>query len=286
MDKDSSGFNQSQHAAQEKREALREVWNKARGSVANADRWHDFSEQFHLLVDRDDPHPLQARGDWVNGWQYRWGDRRIIMRFEAIAERAGHELGCPDWREPKHFWQDCAFFYLDQTYRPGPHHSEQTPGRPALQIRLMPIREDSLPTTDSNSFVSPPAAAKRKIAVVRAILTASEELCLWLETQAGDATPAKSAPPSTRVSIAVDANGTQGQVPAGIPFPNRAKWLADRLRERAWNPHDLARFHGPDSKTTSKVLKGLPVRPDVLQKIAAGLSFNHQHVALLAIPED
>jgi hypothetical protein len=69
-------------------------------------------------------------------------------------------------------------------------------------------------------------------------------------------------------------------------FPNRASWLKDRLRERSWNKHDLARQRGPDHKTAQKVLDGLSVREDVLEKLAIALSKKGTKVTLLNIPPD
>jgi len=78
------------------------------------------------------------------------------------------------------------------------------------------------------------------------------------------------------------------RIGAEAQFPNRAKWLQDRLRERAWNKHDLARRGGADHKTVQKILDGFPVREEVLQKIADGLS-DHRGAArvnVLDIPQD
>jgi hypothetical protein len=55
-------------------------------------------------------------------------------------------------------------------------------------------------------------------------------------------------------------------------FPKHACWLADRLRERSWNKHDLPRRGGPDNKTVQKILNGQKVREDVLDKVATALS--------------
>lgn len=70
------------------------------------------------------------------------------------------------------------------------------------------------------------------------------------------------------------------------PFPKRASWLRDKLRERSWNKHDLARQGGPDHKTVQKVLNGFPVREDVLQRIADALSKRTSAVTVLHIPQD
>ena len=71
-------------------------------------------------------------------------------------------------------------------------------------------------------------------------------------------------------------------------FPNRAAWLAKRLLERAWNPHDVQRHGqgGPDHKTVQKILDGLPVREDVPEKVAIALSKKFGEVKLTDIPTD
>lgn len=82
-------------------------------------------------------------------------------------------------------------------------------------------------------------------------------------------------------------NETNGKAVGPIPqFPNRASWLADRLRERAWNKHDLWRQGGPHHKTVQKILSGLAVREDILQKVVDGLSTRNGKVTVLDIPQD
>ncbi len=82
-------------------------------------------------------------------------------------------------------------------------------------------------------------------------------------------------------------NGGNGTGPKP-QFLKRASWLKDRLRERSWNKHDVARQRGPDHKTVQKVLDGFPVREDVLSKLVDSLSMKHGHVKvnLLDIPHD
>jgi hypothetical protein len=68
-------------------------------------------------------------------------------------------------------------------------------------------------------------------------------------------------------------------------YPARAAWLRAQLTERKWNKHDLARYDGPDHKTTQKVLDGCAVQDGVLQKIAQGLSAIGAKVSLTEIPQ-
>jgi hypothetical protein len=67
--------------------------------------------------------------------------------------------------------------------------------------------------------------------------------------------------------------------------PNRASWLKDRMRERGWSNGDLAKFRGPDRKTIERIIRGEPVRNDVLEKLAEALTSKHAKVSVLDIPE-
>jgi hypothetical protein len=55
-------------------------------------------------------------------------------------------------------------------------------------------------------------------------------------------------------------------------FPERATWLGDRLRERAWSKYDVTRHGGPDQKTVQKILDGKHVREDALDRLVKALS--------------
>jgi hypothetical protein len=69
-----------------------------------------------------------------------------------------------------------------------------------------------------------------------------------------------------------------------VQFPERAVWLQAQLTRLGWNKHMLARYGGPDHKSTQKVLDGLAVAESVLAKIAEGLSAGGAKVDLLKIP--
>lgn len=58
---------------------------------------------------------------------------------------------------------------------------------------------------------------------------------------------------------------------------NRASWFKARLAEREWNKHDLQRHAGPEHRTTQKILDGLNVQEDVLQKAIRGLQWKMTH---------
>jgi hypothetical protein len=62
-------------------------------------------------------------------------------------------------------------------------------------------------------------------------------------------------------------------------------WLHYRLHERSWNKHDVSRQCGPDHKTVQKILDGLPVREDVLEKLAKALSQKKATVETADIPK-
>lgn len=95
------------------------------------------------------------------------------------------------------------------------------------------------------------------------------------------------APPSAgNVSAGSDIGREQQPKRAKPTFPNRAMWLKTRLQERAWSKHDLALHGGPDHKTTQKIIDGIGVREEVLQKVAQALSTRKGNVDLLDIPSD
>jgi hypothetical protein len=69
-------------------------------------------------------------------------------------------------------------------------------------------------------------------------------------------------------------------------FPARVAWLNSQLRERGWGNSDPYKHGGPDRKTVEKILRGEPVRNDVLAKLAESLSKKKGSVNVLDIPQD
>lgn len=71
-------------------------------------------------------------------------------------------------------------------------------------------------------------------------------------------------------------------------FPKRASWLKERLRERAWNKHDVRRYGGPDYKTVQKILDGKVVREDGLEKLVEALNKKKKasEIKLSDVPTD
>lgn len=105
-----------------------------------------------------------------------------------------------------------------------------------------------------------------------------------------------SAPIADRTTHLTDPIGpsdvsskTEPVAPSDVKghFPERAKWLKARLYERGWSPHVLFSHRGPDRGTTRRILKGLPVRPMTLDKVAEGLSWSKKYpnVSPKDIPE-
>jgi hypothetical protein len=70
-----------------------------------------------------------------------------------------------------------------------------------------------------------------------------------------------------------------------IAFPKRAQWLRHQLSARRWNKYHLQAAGGPHHKTTQKVLDGVDVREDTLEKIRKGLSTKCVAGELLDIPQ-
>jgi hypothetical protein len=79
--------------------------------------------------------------------------------------------------------------------------------------------------------------------------------------------------PKADESVRTAAEADEGDKSGAITpqFPNRAKWLKDRLAERGWTKHDLQRANGPEHRTTQKILDGFDVQLDVLRKVIVGL---------------
>ena len=76
---------------------------------------------------------------------------------------------------------------------------------------------------------------------------------------------------------------------SGQAHPNRAAWMAARLKERGWDQNSLYPCGGPDRKTVQKILNGKYVRAEVLKRVVDAL--NHQKkngvtVTLVDIPSD
>lgn len=106
-----------------------------------------------------------------------------------------------------------------------------------------------------------------------------------LETRALEASAREEAATVEKAPISAESKGA-AQADEVRRFPNRARWLTERLRERAWNKHDLSRQGGPDHKTAQKVLDGLAIREDALEKVADALSNKGGKVTVLDIPQD
>jgi hypothetical protein len=69
----------------------------------------------------------------------------------------------------------------------------------------------------------------------------------------------------------------KGSKPSDAQFPKRASWLKKRLAERGWDKHTLKRYGGPEHRTTQKILDGLAVQENVLERVIAGLQSKPTH---------
>jgi hypothetical protein len=71
----------------------------------------------------------------------------------------------------------------------------------------------------------------------------------------------------------VDAgNQSIGPESAHMEFPDRAKWLQDRISERDWNLSTFESRQGPDRKTIRRIINGIKVSEMSLRKVAKALS--------------
>ena len=86
-------------------------------------------------------------------------------------------------------------------------------------------------------------------------------------------------------SDAGKGEGGDGAAP-NSRFLNRASWLKGQLLERGWSKSDPSNHNGPDRKTIERILRGEPVRNDVIEKLAKALSQKFTKVRVLDIPQD
>jgi hypothetical protein len=95
-------------------------------------------------------------------------------------------------------------------------------------------------------------------------------------------TPDLSRPESPPPLRADRANSKR----SAMSYPNRAAWFQCELDRRDWSVHDLRQWHGPDWRTSRRVLQGLPVKSTVLGKIVRALSEKGERVSLRDVPHD
>jgi hypothetical protein len=72
-------------------------------------------------------------------------------------------------------------------------------------------------------------------------------------------------------------------------FLKRSEWTRTRLRERGWDHNDPQRFSGPDRKTMLKILSGIAVKEDTIEKLVMSLNrkkIDGVIVTLLEVPTD
>ena len=72
-------------------------------------------------------------------------------------------------------------------------------------------------------------------------------------------------------------------------FPRRAVWTRARLRERGWDHNDPQRHSGPDRKTMLKILTGLAVKEETIDKLVTSLNkqkIDGVTIKLLEVPND
>jgi hypothetical protein len=111
----------------------------------------------------------------------------------------------------------------------------------------------------------PAASAVR----INATMARARDVLAKLGAEEIKVTPPRPVAPTVKKSGPV-APTVKKSGPA--PFPRRASWLKERLRERAWNKHDIRRYGGPDYKTVQKILDGKIVREDGLEKLVEALN--------------
>ena len=148
-------------------------------------------------------------------------------------------------------------------------------------------------TYDKTAFSRPPHVQLREFLLVQMQALETEfwnrkaiqdQSVPWVDPIAPIAD--SSADPITAVDSPTDAMPDAASA-VKRHFPARAKWLKDRLYERGWSPQEFENKGGPHRTTTTrKLLKGLPVRPMTLEKVAEALTMKKPAVSPAEIPND
>ncbi|HJZ11882.1 MAG TPA: hypothetical protein VJ521_07020 [Acidobacteriota bacterium] len=95
-----------------------------------------------------------------------------------------------------------------------------------------------------------------------------------------------SRPTTAKHLSAAAARDQSRTVETDPEYPGRAAWLKGQMRLRSWNKHDVERHGGPNNKTVQRILNGVDVRVDVLEKLAAALCKNGDKIESTDIPEN
>jgi hypothetical protein len=69
------------------------------------------------------------------------------------------------------------------------------------------------------------------------------------------------------------------------PFPNRAVWMATRLKERGWDKNSLYPCGGPDRKTVQKILDGRYVRAEIFKRLVDALNHEKKNGVTLTVSD-
>jgi hypothetical protein len=250
--------------------------------ITNPIYWGDLEKRFRDLSNEYDD---RLTANWISSawgedgeqWCLRGGQGRESEMFRALAERAAVGLGHPAGVGALFFWLDLL-------------KSESANFRSGYGGR------DDDGNVWSGGIIRKPCEASavqcfrqetRLVAVAVDVEPLNEpESVLGSESKTQGIETDDEGPDETPVVPSKTHNGYSSDLLKGkTVFPARAAWLKDRLRERSWNKHDLSSHGGPDHKTVQKILDGLSVREDVLEKVAKGLSMKNAEVNVLDIPQ-
>jgi hypothetical protein len=224
----------------------------------DASVWRELGARFAELTS-DGKADFDAEHDASGRWFFkRTSDEAVLRCFTTSAERAAALLGCPPETLSVSFW-------LDELKRNGTHYEF--------------------------AFIIGPGwhgepGDYEAWGIIRRVCFASADYCYRLETYA----IASERPPNPTLQNTTNSGSERALLPDPKPherlFRERAKWLKDQLKERAWDRNDPARHLGPDPKTIDRILKGLTVRADVLERLANALSTKGDTVKPVDIPDD
>ena len=192
------------------------------------------------------------------------------------------------------------------------HSPDDATLRSWLEFAATSIESQVLKETDSPRHEFHCTSAERKFAIMQAL---SARVEFWIDEAGKDfavamrraqgvldestkimrgilGTQKPSVVPATLQTVQPQQIGSEpkpkSKRTANESFPRRAKWLQDRLKERGWHKNRLADFGGPDRKTAQRVLDGIPVREEVLEKLVTALNKKkvEKLISLLDVPYD
>lgn len=211
-----------------------------------------------------------------------------LIKIES-EKHAGYQVSDELWAAAKTVLDDASNFIGFS----GNFQQQRSPEVLIAQIHAVRQKiEAKLHEVESKAFSSQPGSQGLPITYKSPIMRANEmhveaevkaHAQMHFEKKLAELRKSENSPP-----VGADSNETNELLVSTTDFPNRAKWLKERLKERGWDWNEPNRHGGPDRKTVKKILNGRFVREDMLEKIVVALNRKKvgKTIALLDVPSD